>query len=128
MKQWQVILSKQAKKDANALDSPKGYRSAYRFKSVKPPKRGFCPIVSEGDWRAESSRLSRKIAYSGLKSQAQALLKILQSNPYQPPYEKLVGNLAGYYSRRINIQHRLVYEIHEEQKIVRVLGMWSHYE
>ena len=103
MKQWQIILSKQAKKDANALDN--------RFKSVKPP-----------------NALSRKIASSGLKSQAQLLLKILQSNPYQPPYEKLVGNLSGYYSRRINIQHRLVYEIHEEQKIVRVLRMWSYYE
>ena len=103
MKQWQIILSKQAKKDANALDS--------RFKSVKPP-----------------NALSRKIASSGLKPQTQALLEILQSNPYQPPYEKLVGNLAGYYSRRINIQHRFVYEIHEEEKIVRVLRMWSHYE
>ena len=100
---WQVILSKQAKKDANALDS--------RFKSVKPP-----------------NALSRKIASSGLKPKAQALLEILQNNPYQPPYEKLVGNLARFYSRRINIQHRLVYEIHEEQKINRVLRMWSHYE
>jgi Txe/YoeB family toxin of toxin-antitoxin system len=86
VKQWQVILSKQAKKDA------------------------------------------KKIASSGLKSQAQKLLEILQSNPYQPPYEKLVGNLAGYYSRRINIQHRLVYEIHEQERIVRVLRMWTHYE
>ena len=72
--------------------------------------------------------LSRKIASSGLKPQTQALLEILQINPYQPPYEKLVGNLAGYYSRRINIQHRLVYEIQEEERIVRVLRMWSHYE
>ena len=108
---WQIILSKQARKDANPLDSPKGYRSAYRFKSVKPP-----------------NALSRKIALSGLKSQTQALLKILRDNPYKPPYEKLVGNLAGYYSRRINIQHRLVYEIREEERIVRVFRMWSHYE
>ena len=100
---WQIILTKQAKKDANALDS--------RSKSVKPP-----------------NALSRKIASSGLKPQARALLEILQKNPYQPPYEKLVGNLAGYYSRRINIQHRLVYEILETEKIVRILKMWSHYE
>ncbi len=86
MKQWQIILTEQAKKD------------------------------------------SKKIASSGLKSQAQALLEILQDNPYQPPYEKLVGNLSGYYSRRINIQQRLVYEILESEKIVRILKMWSHYE
>ena len=86
MKQWQVILSKQAKKDA------------------------------------------KKIASSGLKPQAQTLLKILQNNPYQPPYEKLVGNLAGFYSRRINIQHRLIYEIQEEKRIVRVLRMGRNYE
>lgn len=83
---WQIILSKQAKKDA------------------------------------------KKIASSGLKSQTQALLEILQDNPYRPPYEKLVGNLTGYYSRRINIQHRLVYEVLEAEKVVRVLKMWSHYE
>ena len=103
MKQWQIILTKQAKKDARTLDSPKGYRSAYRFKSVKPP-----------------NALSRKIASSDLKSQAQALLEILQENPYQPPYEKLVGNLAGYYSRRINIQHRLVYEIDENKNFLAI--------
>ena len=83
---WQIILTKQAKKDA------------------------------------------KKITSSGLKSQAKALLEILQENPYQPPYEKLVGNLAGYYSRRINIQHRLIYEILKEEKIVRILRMWTHYE
>ena len=83
---WQIILSKQAKKDA------------------------------------------KKIASSGLKPQAQALLKILQNDPSQPPYEKLVGNLAGYYSRRINIQHRLVYEIKEKEKVVKILRMWTHYE
>ena len=84
--QWQIILTKQAKKDA------------------------------------------KKLASNGLKSQAQALLNVLQNNPYRPPYEKLVGNLSGYYSRRINIQHRLVYEVLETEKIVRVLKMWSHYE
>ena len=76
----------------------------------------------------QANKDARKIASSGLKSQAQALLKILRINPYQPPDEKLVGNLAGFYSRRINIQHRLVYEIKEKERIVRVLRMWSHYE
>ena len=71
-----------------------------------------------------------KIAQSGLKDKAQALLNILGENPLQnpPPYEKLVGDLNGAYSRRINIQHRLVYEILEEQHTVRVLRMWRHYE
>lgn len=71
-----------------------------------------------------------KIAQSGLKDKAQALLSILGENPLQnpPPYEKLVGDLTGAYSRRINIQHRLVYEILEEQHTVRVLRMWTHYE
>lgn len=71
-----------------------------------------------------------KIAQSGLKDKAQALLNILGENPLQnpPPYEKLVGDLNGAYSRRINIQHRLVYEILEEQHTVRVLRMWTHYE
>ena len=82
---WQVILTKQAKKNA------------------------------------------KKLAFSGLKSQAQALLDVLQNNPYQPPYEKLVGNSAGYYSRRINIQHRLVYEVLETEKMVRILKMWNYY-
>lgn len=71
-----------------------------------------------------------KIAQSGLKDKAQALLQILRENPLQnpPPYEKLVGDLNGAYSRRINIQHRLVYEIFVEQHTVRVLRMWTHYE
>lgn len=67
---------------------------------------------------------------SGLKHNAQALLAILEKNPFQthPPYEKLVGELAGAYSRRITIQHRLVYEIINEQKIIKVIRMWTHYE
>ena len=73
---------------------------------------------------------AQKLAASGLKSKAQELLVIIKSNPFQnpPPYEKLVGDLSGAYSRRINIQHRLVYEILQEEKIVKVLRMWSHYE
>jgi len=73
---------------------------------------------------------AQKLAASGLKSNTQELLAIIKSNPFQnpPPYEKLVGDLSGAYSRRINIQHRLVYEILQEEKIVKVLRMWSHYE
>lgn len=76
----------------------------------------------------QAAKDAKKIASSGLKSKAQKLLKILQENPYQPPYEKLVGDLKDYYSRRINIQHRLVYQILEEEKVIKVLRMWSHYE
>ncbi|MBK7001278.1 MAG: Txe/YoeB family addiction module toxin [Rhodoferax sp.] len=73
---------------------------------------------------------AQKLAASGLKAKAQELLAILQENPFQnpPPYEKLVGDLSGAYSRRINIQHRLVYEVLQEQRTVKVLRMWSRYE
>lgn len=73
---------------------------------------------------------ARKLAEAGLKPKTQALLSILTNNPFQtpPPYEKLVGDLSGAYSRRINIQHRLVYEVESAQGVVRVLRMWSHYE
>lgn len=73
---------------------------------------------------------AKKIAESGLKPKAQALLAVLAQDPYQnpPPFEKLVGDLAGAYSRRINIQHRIVYEVFPDKKTVRVLRMWTHYE
>ncbi|MBB3192163.1 Txe/YoeB family addiction module toxin [Halomonas cerina] len=73
---------------------------------------------------------ARKLASSGLKPKAQELLALLEENPYQtpPPYEKLIGDLAGAYSRRINIQHRLVYQVLDEEKTVKVLRLWSHYE
>ncbi|WP_342617958.1 Txe/YoeB family addiction module toxin [Rhodoferax sp. GW822-FHT02A01] len=73
---------------------------------------------------------AKKISTSGLKPKAQELLEILAADPFQnpPPYEKLVGDLAGAYSRRINIQHRMVYEVFTEERIVRVLRMWTHYE
>lgn len=72
----------------------------------------------------------KKLLQSGLSAKAKDLINILKINPYQtpPPYEKLVGNLNGYYSRRINIQHRLVYTVHESEKIVAVRSLWSHYE
>jgi toxin YoeB len=71
-----------------------------------------------------------KLAASGLKPKAQELLGVIAANPLQnpPPYEKLVGDLAGAYSRRINIQHRIVYEVFVKERIVRVLRMWTHYE
>ena len=73
---------------------------------------------------------AKKLAASGLKPKAQELLAVLAHDPFQnpPPYEKLVGDLAGAYSRRINIQHRLVYEVFAKEKTVRVLRMWTHYE
>ena len=72
---------------------------------------------------------AKKLAASHLKPQAESLVEILKENPCQtpPPYEKLTGNLKGCFSRRINIQHRLVYEIFEEEQTVLVLRMWSHY-
>ena len=73
---------------------------------------------------------AKKISASGLKPKALELLAVLAANPFQnpPPYEKLVGDLAGTYSRRINIQHRLVYEVFATERVVRVLRMWTHYE
>ena len=73
---------------------------------------------------------AKKLAASGLKSKAQELLAVLANDPLQnpPPFEKLVGDLAGAYARRINIQHRIVYEVFTKEKIVRVLRMWTHYE
>ena len=73
---------------------------------------------------------AKKLSVAGLKDKAQALLDILETDPLQnpPPYEKLVGDLKGAYSRRNNIQHRLVYEIFRKEKTVRILRMWTHYE
>lgn len=73
---------------------------------------------------------TQKLSSAGLKERVLELLAVLQKNPFQnpPPYEKLIGDLSGAYSRRINIQHRLVYQLLEEQHVVKVLRMWSHYE
>ncbi len=88
MSTWQIVLTKQAEKDA------------------------------------------KKVASAGLKEKAVSLLCVLKDNPFQtpPPYEKLIGDLQGYYSRRINIQHRLVYQVIEGEKTVKVIRMWTHYE
>ena len=78
----------------------------------------------------QAQKDAKKIASSNLKSQAQRLLEIIADNPFlnPPPYEKLIGDLAGAYSRRINIQHRLVYQVYEAEHTVKVLRMWTHYE
>ena len=73
---------------------------------------------------------ARKLTAAGLKERAQELIEVLSRDPFQkpPPFEKLVGDLDGAYSRRINIQHRLVYEVFRKERVVRVLRMWTHYE
>ena len=78
----------------------------------------------------DAQKDAEKLAPAGLKEKAKSLLAVLSENPFQnpPAYEKLIGDLAGAYSRRINIQHRLVYQVLEEQHVVKVLRMWSHYE
>ena len=91
-------------------------------------------MSSEVQWQVvfakHAIKDAKKISASGLKSKTQELLRVLETDPFQnpPPYEKLVGDLAGAYSRRINIQHRLVYEVFQSEKTVRVLRMWTHYE
>ncbi len=78
----------------------------------------------------QAKRDAKKLARSGLKTGVQDLLAVLKRNPYQnpPPYEKLVGDLSGAYSRRITIQHRLVYQVLDKLKTVKVIRMWTHYE
>lgn len=85
-------------------------------------------------WRViytrQAEKDAKKLTAAGLRDKAGELLKILATNPYQnpPPYEKLVGDLAGAYSRRINIHHRLVYQIYDKERVVKVIRMWTHYE
>jgi toxin YoeB len=78
----------------------------------------------------QAQKDAKKLASSGLRPKAESLLAILQFDPFQspPPYEKLIGDLAGAYSRRINIQHRLVYQVYELEQVVKVIRLWSHYE
>ena len=78
----------------------------------------------------QAQKDAKKIAAAGLRPKAEKLLKILSKNPFQtpPPYEKLIGDLSGAYSRRINIQHRLVYQVLQEIKTVKVIRLWTHYE
>jgi toxin YoeB len=78
----------------------------------------------------QAQKDAKKLAASGLKEKAMELLAVIESNPFQnpPPYEKLVGDLFGAYSRRINIQHRIVYEVIESGHVVKILRLWTHYE
>jgi toxin YoeB len=87
-------------------------------------------VIWELVFTKQAQKDARKLASSNLRDKAQALLNILQVNPFQnpPPYEKLIGDLDGAYSRRINIQHRLVYEVIESEGTVKILRMWTHYE
>lgn len=85
-------------------------------------------------WRVlytkQAQRDGRRLAAAGLKTKAEALLDLLAEDPFRspPPFEKLVGDLRGAYSRRINLQHRLVYQVLEEERIVKVIRLWTHYE
>jgi toxin YoeB len=87
-------------------------------------------VIWEIVYTKQAMKDAKKLAASGLKPKTQELIEVLSNNPFQnpPPFEKLVGDLAGAYSRRINIQHRIVYEIFSKERIVRVLRMWTHYE
>jgi len=78
----------------------------------------------------QAQKDAKKLTAAGFKPKAETILKILEIDPFQtpPPFEKLVGDLSGAYARRINIQHRIVYQILEEEKIVKVIRMWTHYE
>ncbi|MCD6436937.1 MAG: Txe/YoeB family addiction module toxin [Halomonas sp.] len=78
----------------------------------------------------QAQKDAKKLASSGLKPKAQELLALIAEDPYRkpPPFEKLIGDLTGAYSRRINIQHRLVYQVLEDEQVVKVLRLWSHYE
>jgi len=78
----------------------------------------------------QAQRDARKLAAAGLKPKAEKLIELLRRNPLEtpPPFEKLVGDLSGAYSRRINIQHRLVYQILEQERTIKVIRMWTHYE
>lgn len=84
------------------------------------------------NWKIEFSRAAlkdaKKLKSANLEQNLRLLLEILKLNPYDPPYEKLSGNLKGYYSRRINIKHRLVYRINETTKTIQIVSVWSHYE
>ncbi|MDA3915621.1 MAG: Txe/YoeB family addiction module toxin [Deltaproteobacteria bacterium] len=86
------------------------------------------------NWRIvftkQAQKDAKKVTVSNLKPKAEQIIKILRQNPFQtpPPYEKLIGDLAGAYSRRLNIQHRIVYQVIDNEKIIKIIRMWTHYE
>jgi len=81
-------------------------------------------------YSTQAQKDAKKVGKSGLRSNIIKIIQILENNPYQnpPPFEKLIGALSGAYSRRINLQHRLVYQVYDEEKVVKILRMWTHYE
>ena len=85
-------------------------------------------------WRVvftkQAQKDAKKLSSAGLRPKAEKLIEILRENPYQtpPPFEKLLGDLSGAFSRRINIQHRLIYQIIDDEKVVKIIRMWTHYE
>jgi Txe/YoeB family toxin of toxin-antitoxin system len=85
-------------------------------------------------WRVvftkQAQKDAKKLSFDGLRPKAEKLIEILRENRYQapPPFEKLLGDLSGAFSRRINIQHRIVYQIHDDEQVVKVIRMWTHYE
>ena len=99
-------------------------------KIIGLPSIKLRPLPSHLVFSNDAIKDAKKLSTTGLKYKTQALLDILEVDPLQnpPPYEKLVGDLRGAYSRRINIQHRLVYEIFRKERTVRILRMWTHYE
>ncbi len=78
----------------------------------------------------QAKKDARKLSESNLKEKAQEILKVLEEDPFKeyPPYEKLIGNLTGAFSRRLNIQHRIVYQVYQKEQIVKVIRMWTHYK
>jgi len=78
----------------------------------------------------QAQKDAKKLSKSGLRPKAEAVLSVIEKNPFQtpPPFEKLVGDLEGAYSRRINIQHRIVYQVLKKSKIIKIIRMWTHYE
>jgi Txe/YoeB family toxin of toxin-antitoxin system len=92
--------------------------------------KGHCLVSWELYYTRQAQKDAKKLSAAGLRAKAQKLLDILQKDPFQnpPPYEKLLGDLAGACSRRISIQHRLVYQVLKEEKAVKIIRMWTHYE
>jgi toxin YoeB len=93
-------------------------------------QKGYCLVSWQLYYTKQALKDAKKISAAGLRPKVELLLNVLGSNPFQTPpaYEKLTGDLAGAYSRRINMQHRLVYQVFEKEKAVKIIRMWTHYE
>ena len=93
-------------------------------------RKGFGLVRWQLVYTKQAQKDAKKLSAAGLKAKAVKLLALIETDPYQtpPPFEKLVGDLSGAISRRINIQHRLVYQVYEKEKIIKVIRLWTHYE